>query len=57
MQLPLIPKTNNKLRESDLLNMVADLCRFTMHEVVNRLGNFFDPDSELATDAKFRKLI
>ena len=57
MQLPLIPKTNNKLRESDLLNMVADLCRFTMHEIVNRLGNFFDPDSELATDAKFRKLI
>ncbi|KAJ1295728.1 hypothetical protein BS78_01G245400 [Paspalum vaginatum] len=56
-KLPPIPKIQNKLKESNLLNMVADLCRFTMHEVVNLLDSFFDPNSEMATDAKFWKLI
>lgn len=56
MQLPPIPLTNNKLKESDLLNMVADLCRFTMHEVVNRRGSFFDLELDIETTKKFRPL-
>ncbi|KAJ1262375.1 hypothetical protein BS78_09G102800 [Paspalum vaginatum] len=51
-----IPKTHNKLKESDLLNMVADLSRFTMHEVVNRRGAFFDPEGDIEMTEKFRPL-
>ncbi|KAJ1259475.1 hypothetical protein BS78_10G158500 [Paspalum vaginatum] len=55
--LPKIPKTSRPLTETNLMNIIADLCRFTMHEVINRRGEFFDHDSFLATEEKYRRLV
>ncbi|WVZ63089.1 hypothetical protein U9M48_012754 [Paspalum notatum var. saurae] len=38
-------------------NNVGDLCRFTIHEVFNRRGEFFDHDDILAIDEKYLPLI
>jgi hypothetical protein len=51
-----IPFIHRPLTERDLLGVVADLCRFTLREILNRRGRFFDPDSDLATDDKFSSL-
>ncbi|KAJ1276977.1 hypothetical protein BS78_05G258500 [Paspalum vaginatum] len=51
--LPPIPLQDRPLEEMDLMNMIADLCRFTMREVINRRGEFFDHDGVLAKDDKF----
>ena len=45
------------LTEEDLMNMVADLCQFTMHEIINRRGHFFDEEWELETNEKYRALV
>ena len=37
-----------QLHERQLLNVVDDLCRFVLHEVVNVEGKFFDETSDLA---------
>ena len=54
---PPIPLKDRPLNELDLMNSVADLCRFTMHEVFNRRGEFFDHDDVLAKDEKYLPLI
>ncbi|KAG2598066.1 hypothetical protein PVAP13_5KG350714 [Panicum virgatum] len=41
------------LHEKQLLEVVADLCRFIMHEVINLRGTFYDKHSELATESKY----
>ena len=42
-----------KLHEQQLLNVVADLCHFIMHEVVNVRGKFFYEVQDLATEDKY----
>jgi hypothetical protein len=41
-----------QLHEKQLLEVIADLCRFGMHEVIHPMGIFFSKDHELATDPK-----
>ena len=43
----------SQLQEKQLLNVVDDLCRFIMHEVVNVRGKFFDEVQDLATEDKY----
>ena len=50
---PSIPLKDRPLNELDLMNNVGDLCRFTMHEVFNQRGEFFDHDDILAKNDKF----
>jgi len=38
------------------LNVVDDLCRFILHEVVHIDGYFVHPEHELSTDSKYRSL-
>ncbi|WVZ51890.1 hypothetical protein U9M48_002990 [Paspalum notatum var. saurae] len=54
---PPIPLKDRPLNELDLMNSVGDLCRFTMHEVFNRRGKFFDHDDILAKDEQYLPLI
>jgi len=42
-----------QLYEKQLLEVVADLCCFIMHEVINPRGTFYDKHSELATESKY----
>jgi hypothetical protein len=42
--------------EKELLNVVDDLSRFIIHEVVNVRGKFFDEAQDLATDDKYIEL-
>ncbi|KAJ1256030.1 hypothetical protein BS78_K101000 [Paspalum vaginatum] len=55
--LPEIPKTSRPITKKDLMNIIADLCHFPMHEVINRRGTFFYHDSYLAQDDKYHPLI
>ena len=41
------------LHEKQLLNVVDDLSRFILHEVVNKKGNFFHEAQDLAMDDKY----
>jgi hypothetical protein len=43
------------LHEKQLLEVVADLCHFIMHEVIHLMDIFFK-DHELATDPKYISL-
>jgi hypothetical protein len=45
-----------QLHEKQLLEVVADLCCFIMHEVIHPMGIFFSKDHELATDPKYISL-
>ena len=45
-----------QLHERQLLNVLDDLCRFILHEVVNVKGKFFDETQELAMDDKYLSL-
>ena len=45
-----------QLHERQLLNIVDDLCRFILHEVVNVKGKFFDETQDLATNDKYLSL-
>ena len=45
-----------QLHERQLLNVLDDLCRFILREVVNVKGNFFDETQELAMDDKYLSL-
>ena len=45
-----------QLHERQFLNVVDDLCRFILHEVVNVEGKFFDETSDLATNDKYLSL-
>ena len=45
-----------QLHEKQLLNVVDDLCRFILHEVVNMKGKFFDERQELAMNDKYISL-
>ena len=42
-----------QLQEKQLLEVVTNLCRFIMSEVINPRGTFFDKHSELATEIKY----
>ena len=42
-----------QLHEKEILNVVDDLCRFILHEVVNVRGKFFHEAQDLATDDKY----
>jgi hypothetical protein len=44
------------LHEKQLLEVVADLCHFIMHEVIHPMGKFFSKDHKLATDSKYISL-
>ena len=44
------------LHERQRLNVVEDLCRFILHEVVHIDGYFVHPEHELSTDSKYRSL-
>jgi hypothetical protein len=44
------------LHEKQLLEIVAGLCHFIMHEVIHPMGIFFCKDHELATDPKYISL-
>ena len=52
MQIQL-DKHGGQLHEKQLLNVVDDLCRFIMHEVVNARGKFFHEVQDLATEDKY----
>ena len=41
------------LQEKQLLDVVDDLSRFILHEVVNVRGKFFHEAQDLATDEKY----
>ena len=41
------------LHEKRLLNVVDNLTRFILHDVVNVKGKFFHEAQDLATDAKY----
>ena len=56
LQLPPILPCDKTLEEKHLLNIVADLCCFIMHEVINCNGRFFYLDQELATEEKYAPL-
>jgi hypothetical protein len=43
----------DQLHEKQLLNIVNDLCRFIMHEVINARGKYFYDAQELTTDPKY----
>ena len=47
---------SRQLHERQLLNVVDDLCRFILHEVVNIKGKFFEVTQDLATDDKYISL-
>ena len=55
MQLDPI-RHGGQLHDRQLLNVVDDLCRFILHEVVNVEGKFFDETSDLATNDKYLSL-
>ena len=55
MQIQL-DKHGGQLHEKQLLNVVDDLCRFIMYEVVNMRGKFFHEAQDLATEDKFSSL-
>jgi len=44
---------DTQLNEQQLLNVVADLCHFIMHEVVNVRGKYFQEAQDLATENKY----
>ena len=44
---------DTQLNEQQLLNVVDDLIRFIMHEVVNVRGKFFHEAQDLATEGKY----
>jgi hypothetical protein len=49
-------KEHGALHEKQLLEVIADLCRFIMHEMIHPEGIFFQKDYELATDPKYISL-
>jgi hypothetical protein len=49
-------KYQGPLHEQQLLNVVDDLCRFILHEVVHIDGYFVQPEHELSTVSKYRSL-
>ena len=49
-------KHQTQLHEQQLLNVVVDLCRFILHEVVGVMGYFVHPEHKLATDKKYEAL-
>jgi len=49
-------KHQGPLHERQLLNVVDDLCRFILYEVVHIDGYFGHPEHELSTDSKYRSL-
>jgi len=48
---------DNYLHEKQLLNVVDDLSRFILHEVVNVKGKFFHEAQDFATDDKYIGLL
>ena len=44
---------DSQLHMKQLLNVVDDLCRFIMHEVVNARSKFFHEVQDLATEDKY----
>ena len=45
-----------QLNEKELLNVVGNLCRFIMYEVVNMRGKFFYEAQELAIEDKYIRI-
>jgi hypothetical protein len=46
-----------QLHEQQLLNVVADLCYFILHEVIHVMGYFIHPKHELATEKNTQVLV
>ena len=49
-------KHQGPLHERQLLNVVDDLCRFILYEVVHIDEYFVHSEHELSTDSKYRSL-
>ena len=45
-----------EMHEGQFLNVLDDLCRFILHEVVNVKGKFFNKTHDLATNDKYLSL-
>ena len=46
-------KHDGRLHEKQLLDVVDDLCRFILREVINLRGKFFHEAQDLATEDKY----
>jgi hypothetical protein len=46
-------KHDDQLHEQQLLNIVADLCRIILHEVIHINGYFVHREHELAIEKKY----
>ncbi|XP_052135411.1 uncharacterized protein LOC127753997 [Oryza glaberrima] len=55
-RIPEIPYIAQRFNDSTILNVAADLCRFIRRDVCNVRGLFYDNQSELAMDDKFKPL-
>nr|ABA98380.1 transposon protein, putative, CACTA, En/Spm sub-class [Oryza sativa Japonica Group] len=55
-RIPEIPYIAQRFNDTTILNVAADLCRFIRHDVCNARGLFYDNQSELAMDDKFKPL-
>jgi len=52
--LQIHPDTHGvQLHEKEILNVVDDLCRFIMYEVVNVTGKLFHEAQDLVTEDKY----
>nr|XP_015616109.1 uncharacterized protein LOC107279330 [Oryza sativa Japonica Group] len=55
-QIPEIPYIAQRFNDTTILNVAADLYRFIRRDVCNARGLFYDNQSELAMDDKFKPL-
>nr|AAU89233.1 hypothetical protein [Oryza sativa Japonica Group]ABF96523.1 transposon protein, putative, CACTA, En/Spm sub-class [Oryza sativa Japonica Group] len=55
-RIPEIPYIAQRFNDTTILNVAADLCRFIRRDVCNARGLFYDNQSELAIDDKFKPL-
>nr|BAD23551.1 hydroxyproline-rich glycoprotein-like [Oryza sativa Japonica Group] len=55
-RIPEIPYIAQRFNHTTILNVAADLCRFIRRDVCNARGLFYDNQSELAMDDKFKPL-
>ena len=46
-------KHDGRLHEKQLLDVVDDLCRFILREVINLRGKYFHEGQDLATEDKY----
>jgi len=46
---------DSQLSETEMYGIVARMCRFTMHQIVNEKGVFFDRDGDIAKHQSLRQ--